>query len=49
MCVTDFILRVRSASMKDYTCHYVVSTLKKNVYIKFIKNNEKLEFIFTSK
>ena len=25
-CVTDFLLPVRSASMKDYTCHYVVST-----------------------
>ena len=25
-CVTDFLLIVRSPSMKDYTCHYVVST-----------------------
>ena len=25
-CVTDFLLAVRSSSMKDYTCHYVVST-----------------------
>ena len=25
-CVTDFLLSVRSSSMKDYTCHYVVST-----------------------
>ena len=25
-CVTDFLLTVRSSSMKDYTCHYVVST-----------------------
>jgi len=24
-CVTDFLLTVRSSSMKDYTCHYVVS------------------------
>ena len=24
--VTDFLLTVRSSSMKDYTCHYVVST-----------------------
>jgi len=23
--------------MKDYTCHYVVSILKTNVYIKFIR------------
>ena len=26
MCVTDILLTVRSSSMKDYTCHYVVST-----------------------
>ena len=25
-CVTDFLLTVRSSSMKDYTCQYVVST-----------------------
>ena len=25
-CLTDFLLTVRSSSMKDYTCHYVVST-----------------------
>ena len=25
-CVTDFVLTVRSSSMKDYTCHYVEST-----------------------
>ena len=25
-CVTDFVLTVRSSSMKDYTCHYVGST-----------------------
>ena len=25
-CVTDFLLTVRSSSMKDYTCHYVEST-----------------------
>jgi len=25
-CVTDFLLTVNSSSMKDYTCHYVVST-----------------------
>ena len=25
-CVTDFLLTVRSSSMKDYTCHYVVCT-----------------------
>jgi hypothetical protein len=25
-CVTDFLLTVRSSSMKHYTCHYVVST-----------------------
>ena len=26
MCVTGILLTVRSSSMKDYTCHYVVST-----------------------
>ena len=36
-CVTDFLLTVRSTSMKDYTCHYVVSTKKTNVYINLIK------------
>ena len=36
-CVTDFLLTVRSSSMKDYTCHSVVSTKKTNVYIKFNK------------
>ena len=25
-CVTDFLLTVRSSSVKDYTCHYAVST-----------------------
>ena len=25
-CVTDFLLTVRFSNMKDYTCHYVVST-----------------------
>ena len=25
-CVTDILLTVRSSSMKDYTCHYAVST-----------------------
>ena len=25
-CVTDFLLKPRSSSMKDYTCHYVGST-----------------------
>ena len=25
-CVTDFLLTVRSSRMRDYTCHYVVST-----------------------
>ena len=42
-CVTDYLLTVRSSSIKDYTCHYRVSTLKTNVYIKFIINNENLE------
>jgi len=28
--------------MKDYTCQYVVSTQKTNVYINFNKNNENL-------
>ena len=26
MSVTDYLLTVRSSSMKDYTCHYGVST-----------------------
>jgi len=29
--------------MKDYNCHYVVSTYKTKVYINFNKNNEYLE------
>ena len=36
-CVTEFLLRVRSSSMKDYTCHYVGNTWKTNVYINFNK------------
>ena len=40
-CVTNFLLTVRSSSMRGYTCHYVVSTWKTNVYINFNKNNEK--------
>ena len=40
-CVTDFLLTVSSSCMKDYTCHYVVSRWKRNVYINFNKNNEK--------
>ena len=47
-CVTEFLLTVRSSSIKDYTCHYVVSTQKTNVYINFNKNNENLEIFFTS-
>jgi len=31
--------------MKNYTCHYVVSTLHSNVYINFNKNDENLEII----
>ena len=27
-CVTDFLLRVRSSSMKNYTCRYVESTIR---------------------
>ena len=42
-CVTDFLLTVRSSSMKDYTFHYVVRTQKTNIYINFNKNNENLE------
>ena len=37
-CVTDFLMTVRSSNMKDYTCHYVVSTQNTNVYINFNKN-----------
>ena len=42
-CVTNFILTVRSSSILEYTCHYVVSTEKTNVYINFNKNNENLK------
>ena len=42
-CVTDFLLTVRSSSMKDYTCHYVGSTYKTNVYINFNKINVNFE------
>ena len=45
-CVPDSLLTARSSSMKDYTCHYVVSTWKTNVYIDFKKNHEELEFFF---
>ena len=30
--VTDFLLTVSSSSMKDYTCHYVVSTKKTSLH-----------------
>ena len=43
-CVTDFLLKLRSSSMKDYTCHYVGSTKKTNVYINFNKINVNLKF-----
>ena len=42
-CVTDFLLTVRTSSMKDYTCHYAVSTQKTKVCINFIKINVNLE------
>jgi len=45
-CVTDFLFTVWSSSMKDYTCHYELSTQKWNVYINFNKNNENLEIFF---
>ena len=32
-----------SSNMKDYTCHYVVSTYKTNVYINFNKINLNFE------
>ena len=41
-CVTDFLLTVKSTSMKYYSWHYVVSILKTNVFINFDKNNENL-------
>jgi len=44
-CVSDFLFTVRSSNMKDYTFHYVMSTYKTNVYIKFNKNNGNLEII----
>ena len=47
-CVTDYLLTVRSSSMKDYTCHYLVSTWKTNAYINSNKNNVKFEiFVYT--
>ena len=36
-CITELLLKIRSSSMKDYTCHYVLSTWKTNVYINFNK------------
>ena len=47
-CVTDFLLTVRSSSLKDYTCHYVGSTQKTNVYINFNKIYVNFEiFVYT--
>ena len=46
-CVTDFLLTVRSSSMKDYTCHYVVSTKKTKVYINFNNIYVNFEIFFT--
>jgi len=47
-CVTEFLLIGRSSSLKDFTCHYYVSTKKSNVHINFNKNNENLEiFLYT--
>jgi len=47
-CITHFLLTVWSSSMKDFTCHYVVSTWKKNVYINFNKISVNFKiFIFT--
>ena len=43
--VTGFLLTFRSSSIKDYTCHYVVSIWKTNVYINFIKHNLNLKLI----
>ena len=42
-CVTVFSLTVRSSSMKDYTCRYVGSTKKTNIYINFNKINVNFE------
>jgi hypothetical protein len=44
-CVKDFLLSDMSSSIKDYTCNYVVSTWKTNIYINFDKNNENLKII----
>ena len=46
--VTEDSLSVGSSSMKDYACHYGVSTQKPNGYLNFAKNNENVEF-FTLK
>jgi len=43
-CVTDLLVTVRTLSMKDYTCHYGLSTQKSNVHLVFIKNNENLKY-----
>ena len=45
--VTDFLLTVRSSSMKDCTCHYGVSTKKLTFTLIFNKNNEHLKFFYT--
>jgi hypothetical protein len=46
-CLRNLSLTVRSTSMKDYTCHYGVSTLKSKVYINFIKKWEFGNYLFT--
>ena len=45
-CLTDYLFTVRSTSMKEYICHYGVSTYTSNLYINFIKNNENLVIFF---
>ena len=45
-CVTDFLLTVRSSSMKDYTCHFVGSIQMTKVYINFNKINVNFVLIF---
>ena len=37
------ILTFKYSSTRDYTCHYVVSTIKTNVYINFNKINVNFE------
>ena len=46
MYVTDVILRVKNSSMKDYTCHYGVTTKKSKGFENFTTNDENMEIFY---